>query len=182
MSVVSEEMSQQVLVLNFNYQPLNVTNVRRAIVLICLGKAETVETDSGVFRAASLAIEVPAVVRLQHYVKRPIPVLRVSRKSIFARDAHTCQYCGVSRVPLTLDHIIPKDKGGHTDWDNLVCCCIKCNNKKGNRTPEEAGMRLIRQPMRPKYLPYISYPKFLAAARNPAWREYLDPYVNDRTA
>ena len=167
-----------VLVLNHNYQPLNVTNVRRALGMLWLGKAHTVERDSKVFRAERLEIEMPTVVRLNHYVRRPTPVLHISRKSVFARDHHTCQYCGAHNVSLTIDHVMPKERGGGTDWDNLVCCCTACNNKKGNRAPEEVGMRLRRRPFRPKFIPYISYTKFLAAAANPTWRPYLAPYAD----
>ena len=174
-------MSDEVLVLNHNYQPLNVTNVRRALVLLCLGKAETVRTDSKVFRSERIAMEMPTVVRINHFVRRPLPDLRPTRKSIFARDAHTCQYCGATGVPLTIDHVIPREKGGGTDWNNLVCCCTKCNNLKANRSPEGAGMALRRQPRRPKYLPYISYTKFVAAARNPQWQEFLAPYTDGPT-
>jgi 5-methylcytosine-specific restriction endonuclease McrA len=165
-------------VLNDNYQPLNVTNARRALGLLCVGKAHVVESDSKVYRSERLSIELPTVVRLNHHVRRPMPMLRVSRKSIFARDHHICQYCGAKNVPLTIDHVIPRERGGGDDWTNLVCCCTKCNNKKGNRMPEQAGMRIRRLPFRPKLLPYISYTKFLAAAANPAWRPYLAPYAD----
>ncbi len=168
-----------VLVLNHNYQPLNVTNVRRALGLLWLGKAHLVERDHKVFHAERIAVEMPTVVRLNHHVRRPTPVLRVSRRAIFARDDHTCQYCGArSNVALTIDHVVPKDRGGSSDWTNLVCCCTKCNNLKGNRTPEEAGLRLRHRPFRPKFIPYISYTKFVAAAANPVWRPYLEPYAD----
>jgi 5-methylcytosine-specific restriction endonuclease McrA len=167
-----------VLVLNHDYQPLNVTSFRRAVGLLCLGKAHAVETDSTVFRAERVAIRMPTVLRLNHHVRRPTPVLRISRKAVFARDDHTCQYCGARNVPLTLDHVIPRERGGNTDWANLVCSCTKCNNRKGNQTPEEAGLRLRRKPFRPKFIPYISYTKFLAAAGNPMWRPYLAPYAD----
>jgi len=170
-------VNDSVLILNNNYQPLNVTNVRRALGLLCVGKAHTVERDSMAFHSEHLIVEVPTVVRLNHYVRRPMPVLRVSRKSIFARDHHTCQYCGARGTALTIDHVIPRERGGKTTWNNLVCCCTKCNNKKGSHTLEQVGMRLRRQPYRPKFIPYISYTKFLAAARNPIWRPYLAPYA-----
>lgn len=166
----------EVLVLNNNYQPLNITNVRRAINMLCLGKAETVSTNSKQFHSEHACLPMPTVVRLSHYVRRPLPTLHVTRKSIFARDGHMCQYCGAQKVALTLDHVIPKDKGGHTDWDNLVCCCTKCNSMKGNRRPDEAGLHLRQRPRRPKFIPYISYTKFLAALRNPHWHQYLAPY------
>ncbi len=169
---------EEVLVLNHNYQPLNITNVRRALGMLCLGKAHTVETDSKVFRAERLSIRMPTVVRLNYHVRRPTPSLRVSRKSIFARDRYTCQYCGRRNTALTIDHVIPRERGGGTDWTNLVCCCTRCNNRKGNRTPEEVGMGLVRPPFRPKFIPYISYTKFVAAAQKPAWRPYLAPYAD----
>lgn len=175
-------MIDAVLVLNDNYQPLNVTNARRALGLLYVGKAHVVETDSKVFHAERVTVELPSVVRLNHHVRRPMPLLRVSRKSIFARDNHTCQYCGARNVPLTLDHVTPREKGGGDDWTNLVCCCTKCNNKKGNHLPDEVGMRPRRAPFRPKMLPYISYTKFLAAATNPMWRQYLAPYADLPTA
>ena len=169
---------EAVLVLNDNYQPLNVTNVRRALGMLCLGRAHTVERDSKVFRSERLCIEMPTVVRLNRHVRRPTPVLRVSRKGIFARDQHTCQYCGARHVPLTIDHVVPRERGGGTDWSNLVCCCTKCNNKKGNEMPDQVGMQLRRRPSRPKFIPYISYTKFLAAAANPTWRPYLAPHAD----
>ncbi|NIM05132.1 MAG: HNH endonuclease [Armatimonadetes bacterium] len=168
--------SEAVLVLNFNYQPLNITSAQRAVSLICLGKAHALETDSRVFRSEHLHIKMPTVVRLDYYVRRPLPVLRVSRKSIFARDRHTCQYCGNTGVTLTLDHVIPKERKGKTCWENLVCCCTKCNNIKANRSPAEAGLKLINQPRRPKYIPYITYTRFVAAMQNPVWQPYLVPY------
>lgn len=167
-----------VLVLNDNYQPLNVTNARRALGMLWLGKAHTVERDSKTFHAEYTEIEMPTVVRLNHHVRRPTPVLHISRKSIFARDHYSCQYCGTHNVALTIDHVVPKERGGGTDWLNLVCSCTACNNRKGNRTPDEADMHLGRKPFRPKFIPYISYTKFLAAAANPAWRPYLAPYAD----
>jgi 5-methylcytosine-specific restriction endonuclease McrA len=169
-------MTEEVLLLNYNYQPLNITSAKRAILLMCADKAHALETDSKIFHSEKRAIKMPTVVRLNYYVRRPVPPLRANRKSIFARDRHTCQYCGSTGLPLTLDHVKPRERGGDTDWENLVCCCTKCNNVKGNRTPEQAGMKLFRQPRRPKYIPYINYTRFLAAVHNPAWQPYLAPY------
>jgi len=171
--------SEEVLVLNHNYQPLNITSARRAILLICGGKAHSLEVDSRVFHAERIQIEQPTVVRLNSYIRRPVPILRVSRKSILARDRYTCQYCGHSTgVTLTLDHVVPREKGGKTTWDNLVCCCTKCNNIKGNRSAEEVGLKLRKHPRKPKYIPYINYPRFVSAIRNPTWYPYLAPYGN----
>ena len=169
-------MDDGVLVLNNNYQPLNITSVQRAIVMLYLGRAHAIETDSRTYHSEKLTMIAPTVVRLHNQVRRPMPVLQISRKSIFARDSHMCQYCGAKHVPLTLDHVTPKDLGGKTEWNNLVCCCTHCNNRKANRRPHQAGMTLRKVPRRPKFIPYISYTKFVAAARNPAWRPYLEPY------
>lgn len=170
-------MDGQVLVLNQNYEPLNITNVQRAITLLYLGKAELIEAGSWVIRSERMAMPAPSVVRLSYFVKRPFPQLHPTRRSLLARDDFTCQYCGRKDGGLTLDHIIPKVRGGTDDWNNLVCCCTRCNNLKGNRTPEEAGMTLLRKPRRPGYVPYVSYPKFVAACRNQRWLPYLAPYV-----
>lgn len=159
-------MSDEVLVLNHNYQPLNVTNRQRAIVLLYLGKAHAVENG-----------ERPTVVRLNHFVRRPTPILRPTRKSIFTRDGYRCAYCGASNAPLTIDHIVPRVRGGTNEWENLVCCCTHCNNLKGDRTLEDVGMALHVVPRRPKCLPYITYHKFVAALRNPEWQDYLAPYA-----
>jgi 5-methylcytosine-specific restriction endonuclease McrA len=175
-------MNGSVLVLNNNYEPLNICNLRRAMVLLWLGKAEVVRYDSGQVRTVNGSIEIPAVVRLSHFVRRPMPELKLSRRGILARDKHTCQYCSHKGSDLTLDHIVPRHKGGPTDWDNLVCCCLKCNNKKGNRTPAEAGMTLHKSPRKPRYVPYIAYPRFMAAVQVDTWREFLVHYVKDLEA
>lgn len=160
-------MTDEVLVLNNNYQPLNVTNRKRALILLYLGKAHLIESDS-----------LPSVVRLNHYVRRPMPILRPSRKGVYTRDGYRCVYCAATHLPLTLDHVIPRVRGGGNEWENLVCCCTVCNNRKGNRTPEEAGMKMQVAPRRPKCLPYITYHKFVAALRNPQWEEFLAPYAS----
>ncbi len=170
-------MDNQVLVLNQNYEPLNVTNARRAVTLLYLGKAIVVEKDSQIFHSPTVSFEMPSVVRLAYYVKRPTPQLKLTRRSIIARDGQRCQYCGRRAKTVTIDHVIPRDRRGRTDWKNLVCACIKCNNKKGNRTPQEAGMTLIRRPFRPRYVPYISFAKFVAAFRNKRWVDYLAPFA-----
>jgi 5-methylcytosine-specific restriction endonuclease McrA len=174
-------MSQEVLVLNSDYEPLNVCNLRRAIVLVCMGKADILharEEGAGgrsarVTSAAGGAFDAPSVVKLRHHVKRPLPELKLSRRSVFARDNFTCQYCGVVGKDLTIDHVIPKRHGGGMSWDNLVTCCRRCNTKKGDKTPEKVGMKLARQPRRPRYTPYISLNKYVAGTRHEVWRDYL---------
>jgi 5-methylcytosine-specific restriction endonuclease McrA len=170
-------MEGQVLVLNQNYEPLNITSMRRAVTLLHLGKAEVVEVSDADLHSVREAMAAPSVVRLSYFVRRPFPELRVSRKGIFARDDHRCQYCGAQDVPLTLDHVVPTSRGGKNDWLNLVTCCVACNNKKGSRTPLEAGMPLPVTPYRPRYTPYISFPKFVAAVRHQRWYHYLQPFA-----
>ncbi|MCS7191849.1 MAG: HNH endonuclease [Armatimonadetes bacterium] len=169
-----------VLVLNLNYEPLNIVPAKRAIVLLMKGKAEIVKSANGlIVQAARERMAVPSVVRLMVYARRPPARVRLNRKSILIRDDHTCQYCGYSGPGLTIDHVIPKDRGGKTDWDNLVACCTRCNSKKGNRTPEEAGMILRKRPRKPAYLPYMGYAKLMQALRNPEWHEFLRPFVRE---
>lgn len=169
-----------VLILNRNYEPLNLVPVKRAIILLMKGKAETVKLANDlVIRAARGAILVPSVIRLTVYARRPPARVKLNRKSILIRDDYTCQYCGYRGPGLTIDHVIPKNRGGKTDWDNLVACCTRCNSKKGNRTPEEAGMTLRKKPRKPAYLPYMGYAKLMQALRNPEWHEFLRPFVQE---
>jgi 5-methylcytosine-specific restriction endonuclease McrA len=167
----------RVLVLNQNYEPLNVTSWQRAVSLICLGKAQVLEHDGRVVHSACLQMRVPAVVRLSYQVRRPLPEVRISRQSIMARDAYTCQYCGRKGKDLTLDHVLPKERGGAHTWENLVACCTECNNKKGNLTPHDAGLTLRVQPRRPRFIPYLSYATFTSAMRRQVWRDYLEPFA-----
>jgi 5-methylcytosine-specific restriction endonuclease McrA len=171
-------MRQEVLVLNSDYEPLNVCNIRRAIALVFLGKVDVLHTDTRAVHTISGSFDSPSVVRLRQHVRRPIPELRLSRRSIFARDNYTCQYCGHTAKDLTIDHIIPKRLGGPTSWDNLVCCCRRCNTRKGDKTLQKVGFTLRRLPKRPKYVPFISLSKYLDGARNQVWRDYL-PIFDD---
>ncbi|MHB1190926.1 MAG: HNH endonuclease [Armatimonadota bacterium] len=166
-------MSREVLVLNNDYEPLNVCKMRRAIVLICLGKADVLHSGERVIGTITGELDSPSVVRLRHYVRRPLPELRLSRRTIFARDNYTCQYCGRRYRELTVDHVVPKKLGGDFSWENLVCCCRHCNAKKGDKTLEKSGLILARPPKRPRYIPFISMNKFLEGARNDVWRDYL---------
>lgn len=170
-------MNGQVLVLNQNYEPLNVCSWRRAVALLCLGKAIALEHEGQILHAPSEELVLPTVVRLQHPIRRPLPELKISRRAVLARDAHTCQYCGHVSRDLTLDHVVPRRKGGGATWDNLVACCAKCNNVKGDKTPREANMALVRKPRRPRFIPYLSFATFTDAAKNPHWRDYLEPFA-----
>jgi len=144
-----------VLVLNATYEPISVVSMRRAVILLLKEKAEIVEAAEAELRAASFTIRVPLVIRLVYYVRIPYKVsLPVTRRTVLARDHYTCQYCGrqPARKDLTVDHVIPRSRGGHTCWENVVTACERCNGRKGNRTPEEAGMLLLSQPSRPRYI------------------------------
>jgi len=150
--------------------------MRRAVVLLLMQKAAAVRLDSLTFHSERQAVRAPTVVRLHDYVHRPVPQLNLSRKAILARDNYQCQYCGRKDRALTLDHVRPKTKGGETTWENLVACCQRCNGRKGQHLPEDVGMKLLRPPGRPRFVPYISLPKFVSALRRPEWREYLLPF------
>jgi 5-methylcytosine-specific restriction endonuclease McrA len=163
-------LSKKVLVLNRNYIPLTVCTVKRAIILMFLGKAELVESRNGnVIRSASEAFAVPSVVRLSFFVRQPPYRVSLTRKNILKRDNFTCQYCGSTDKTMTTDHVIPKKQGGNNSWSNLVCACQDCNNKKGDKTPEEAGMPLLRKPKEPSNLMML---QFLNRGEK-EWKQYL---------
>ena len=172
-------MNTEVLVLNSDYEPLNVCNVRRAIVMVYLGKADILHADEG-HKAAIVGGELitPSVVKLRSHVKRPLPELKLSRRTVFARDNYTCQYCGSTSKDLTIDHVIPKRAGGGASWENLVTCCRKCNMKKSDKLAHQVGMKLASPPRRPKYTPYISLTKYLSGRKNGVWRDYLPTFAD----
>ena len=163
-----------VLVLNATYEPISITVVRRAIVLVFKGVANTEEENGNFLRAASIAIRMPSVIRLTKFHRIPYQARALSRKTVLMRDRYTCQFCGETfpSSELTLDHVIPRARGGHTDWDNLVACCHNCNNLKGDRLPEEAGLRLLRPP-RPFTLHTSRQLMRLMGRSDAKWRKYL---------
>jgi len=163
--------SEPVLVLNQNYEPLNVCSVRRALVLLDRRKAELVENGRGVLHTPTTEVPVPSVIRLLHLVKRPYLDGRLTRRDVFLRDRYTCQYCGKQTKELTLDHVIPRHRGGSHDWENVVAACRACNLKKAGRTPEEARMRLLRPPRRPPNLRYRFFYPYLV--RMEEWRRFV---------
>jgi len=163
-------LHSQVLVLNQNYEPMTITNAKKAIILIYLGKAEIIEKNDTYIRSVSTSYPLPSIVRLTRYINVPRKRIILSRKNIIKRDNHQCQYCGVRSGPVTIDHVIPKVQGGEDSWENLVCACVKCNNKKGNRTPEEAGMKLAKKPLRPNYFFFIRY---FVGTIDKRWKPYL---------
>ncbi|MBI4186982.1 MAG: HNH endonuclease [Chloroflexi bacterium] len=160
-----------VLVLNQSYEPVNVCRVRRAVMLLYRGKAEMMENGSGVIHSASAVFSVPSVIRLAYRVKRPHAQRKLTRFEVFNRDNYTCQYCSKQSRQLTLDHIMPRHRGGQHTWDNVVSACVPCNRRKAGRTPEQAGMKLMRPPFRPRDGSF-SIPYHYLQARH-EWRKYL---------
>jgi 5-methylcytosine-specific restriction endonuclease McrA len=163
------------LLLNADYSPLKIIPWTRAVHMWFSDKVEIVETyDDFDLKSMTVTIKCPAVVRLLSYVKRSNRRVKFSRVNVFGRDQFQCQYCRCSpgTSDLTYDHVIPRAQGGKTVWDNIVTACLKCNSKKGNRTPEEADMRLLKQPVRPKERPFYQFT--LNVPKTPeAWRTYL---------
>ena len=166
-------MDSVVLLLNSDYEPLNVCDVRRAFRLLFVEKAEVIEYDHHEIRTATQIFRAPSVIRLQHHIKRPRPRVRLSRREVFARDRHTCQYCGKQTHDLTLDHIVPRHRGGAHTWDNLVAACKTCNHRKGGKSLEESRMHLTRAPFEPRCDVYTLFTPYLVDPRNEAWRDYL---------
>src|SRR5881275_63355 len=164
-------MGGRVLVLNATYEPINVCTVRRAVVLLLKAKAELIERGRMELRSENSTLARPVVIRLITYVRVPRDAHRrkITRRAVFARDSWTCQYCG-SRSNLTVDHVIPRSKGGASSWENIVASCAPCNRRKGNALPRQAGMHLIRQPRTPSPQVFIH----VASPTIPAaWRAYL---------
>ena len=163
----------QVLVLNATYEPLSVVSVKRAVVLLLKERAELVEAAEARLRAENFSLPLPLVIRLVYFVKIPRRMsLPVTRRTVLARDHYTCQYCGLepARQMLTLDHVLPRSRGGKTTWDNVVTACQKCNGRKGNRTPDEARMTLLTEPKRPRYLAVATLTSLEARL---AWNKYI---------
>lgn len=196
----ADPLSASVLVLNRFYMAVHVVSVRRAFTLLFRELAEVVHVEQGQYanytfeswreiselkakfkepnedwvKAVNFEIQVPRVIRLLFYERLPKQAVRFNRRNIFARDANRCQYCG-KRFPtseLSLDHVLPRSRGGETSWENIVCSCVKCNVRKGGRTPQEAHMHLIRQPVCPKRSPMLSLK--LGNPKYESWKSFLD--------
>jgi 5-methylcytosine-specific restriction endonuclease McrA len=191
-------LDQPVLVLNRLWQAVNIIGARRAFGLLARGHAQVVYNDEDNFRTFSMldwmdfsvsnpplaaietvhtptrTIRLPRVILLTFFDKLPCKELKLTRNNVFERDKNTCQYCArvMPREQLNLDHVIPRDVGGKTTWENIVCSCIPCNSRKANRLPHAAHMRLIRKPMRPKWRPVISL--VLGNQHREMWRDFLD--------
>lgn len=192
-------LNSSVLVLNRFYMVIRVVNVRRAMTLLYRSCAEVISIDNGSYfnydfetwcelsqitsldkqdeeeyiRAVNFEIQVPRIVRLTRYDKVPRSVVRFNRKNLFARDDHRCQYCGQAKPTsqLSLDHVVPRSMGGRTSWENIVCSCTSCNSRKGGRTPEQAGMDLLKIPRRPLNSPAMVLP--LDDPRYSSWRSFV---------
>lgn len=191
-------LSASVLVLNRYYMAVHVVSARRAFCLLFRELAEVVHVDQGQYanydfdswimmcdlqgnrqeaedwvRSVNFYVQVPRVIRLLRYDRVPRRTVRFNRRNLFARDGHTCQYCGDNypNNQLSFDHVMPRSRGGKTSWENVVCCCIVCNSKKGGRTPQEARMKLIRTPTKPRHSPLLSlkmrHPKY------ESWRAFI---------
>lgn len=169
-----EGLQKPVLVLNASYEPINVCGARRAMVLVLKGVASAEEQSALFMHSARVAVRVPSVIRLLEYRRIPHQTRALSRKNIMMRDRYTCQYClrALPSGELTLDHVIPRSRSGETAWENLVACCNPCNNRKGNRTPEESGMKLSRSP-RPFSLHTSRHLMRLLGKSDEQWRKYL---------
>lgn len=172
MTTLGRAARGRVLVLNASYEPINVCTVRRATVLVLKQKAEVLEHGRGQMRSERYVLDRPAVIRLVTYARVPRDVHRrkITRKAVLARDSWTCQYCGDEKPGLTVDHVIPRSKGGQSVWENIVASCAPCNRKKGNKLPREARMHPRIEPRPPGPTVFIR----IAAPRVPdAWERYL---------
>lgn len=199
-SASSGSLDMSVLVLNRLYMAIHIVSVRRAFVLLCKRLAEVVSIEEGQWltydfeswqeisdlrkqfkhpnqdwvRTVSLEIEVPRIIRLTDYERLPKSTVKFNRRNLFARDDNRCQYCG-KRFPtnlLSLDHVVPRSQGGQANWENIVCACLDCNIRKGGRTPQQAGVKLIRKPVRPKTSPLVNMK--LGNTKYHSWKTFLD--------
>ncbi|MFZ5805680.1 MAG: HNH endonuclease [Verrucomicrobiota bacterium] len=186
---------QSVLVLNRLWQAVNICSARRAFCLLYAGHAHVVDAQGNDFqtfdfqqwkdvsrcysgedvaRTVSFRIQIPRIIVLLFFDRLPKKEIKLTRHNVFERDQYTCQYCGVEfdRKDLNLDHVIPRDRGGQTTWENIVCSCISCNTKKSNCLPAEAGMKLIRKPKRPKLRTFLNV--HISKMPHHSWRHFLD--------
>ncbi|MFZ4774064.1 MAG: HNH endonuclease [Terrimicrobiaceae bacterium] len=185
-----------VLVLNRLWQAVNTCSARRAFTLLYQGHAQAVSTDAGqgflthdfdswrdfsrenpgagMVKTISMQVKIPRIIVLLFFERQPKKEVKFTRHNVFERDKNTCQYCGeiFDRMNLNLDHVLPRDRGGETTWENIVCSCIPCNTRKGNRLPHEARMHLVRKPKRPKWRPFINIS--LSNSPHESWKHFLD--------
>lgn len=163
-------MDQKVLILNQDFSAFALCSIQKAFILIYLDKAELVHrSETGWLRSINQTFPIPSIIRLQHYVQVPYRGIALSRHNVMKRDAFQCLYCG-STKNLTLDHMVPKSRGGDSSWTNLVTACMRCNTRKGNRTPEEAGLTLKQKPKRPSLAAFLVAN---AGVLDQTWHTYL---------
>lgn len=161
---------RRVLVLNQDYSPISVCSAERAFLLIYLEKAELVHEDQRLqIRSINKSYPAPSVIRLQDYIYIPFKSVMLTRQNVFKRDSHQCQYCG-SKKALTLDHVLPKSRGGKSTWDNLATACQRCNSYKGDKTPSEAEMPLKQLPFKPSYVMFV---RNFSGFTSQEWLQYL---------
>ena len=165
-------MQGEVLVLNANFEPIHVCNIRRAIGLVYTMKASMVLNGGGTIRTQTNGFPRPSVIRLQRMVNRPRPIVRLTRREVFRRDNYTCQYCGTQSRSLTLDHVVPRYRGGQHTWENVVSACAACNRRKAGRTPKEANMKLGQEPAPPRNGPLYVVPYRYLENRD-EWHKYM---------
>ena len=165
-------MEKPVLVLNANFEPINVCGFQRALGLMFSEKASLILNGRGTIKTARTVYPIPSVIRLHRMVQRPHPKVSLCRREVFRRDHYTCQYCGKNTVFLTVDHVQPKHLGGRHTWTNLVAACPSCNHRKGGRTLLESGMTLLRPPKEPSQAAVYIFAKFLN--ENEEWKNFLD--------
>lgn len=164
-------LSGKVLVLNQSYEPISICSPRKALLLSMLLKAEIVAVRHDKFiRSVSSKFPYPSVIRLAGYIRRPFRSIELSRKNILRRDDFRCQYCGKKTHDITIDHIIPRSRGGYDAWENLVAACTKCNSQKGCRTPEEAKMPLLSKPRKPNHIMFL---KQFVGVPDDNWKPFL---------
>lgn len=164
-------LDEPVLVLNANYEPLNVCNSKRAINLLYASKADTLINGRGNVRSGSAEFELPSVIRLRYMVKRPRPQVTLSKREILRRDNHRCQYCGRAHSGMTIDHIVPKHMGGEHSWLNLVAACPECNRRKGGYALERTNMKLRRQPFKPQASAAYRFGSYLENRQE--WEQFI---------
>jgi 5-methylcytosine-specific restriction endonuclease McrA len=165
-------MYEPVLVLNANFEPINVCNTKRAIGLVIAGKAMLIQNGRGEIRTVKKSYPRPSIIRLERMIKRPRPQVKLTKREILRRDDYTCQYCGNRSNHLTIDHIVPRHMGGEYSWENLITACASCNHRKGGRTLEQAQMRLMADPSEPPESAKYIFARHLRQNRD--WEPFIE--------
>ncbi len=165
-------MREEVLVLNANFEPINVCEMRRAVGLLIGDKATMVLNGRGVIRTSQNTFPRPSVIRLTYMIRRPHPQVKLTRRELFRRDNYTCQYCGKQKPDLTMDHVIPRHLGGQQSWDNIVTACAECNHMKGGRTVQEANLHLQHPPRIPPASIHYLFEHYLTS--NFEWKPFIE--------